>query len=101
MDSETPAKPSPAIPPSAAPFFQEYDFTHLDLQEHADLIIERILAYGNRAELRWLVQAYGWQRVRGWVEQRGARRLPWSRYNLWCVVFDLAREERPQGIWPH
>lgn len=91
-----------AIPASAAPFFQEYDFASLNPEEHAGLIMERILAYGNRSELRWLVQTYSWDGVRGWVAQSGSRRLPWRRYHLWCIVFELPVEDRPAGrIWPH
>lgn len=90
-----------AIPRSAAPFFQEYDFDSLDPHEDARLIIERVLAYGNRAELRWLVENYGWPLVKDWIAESGSRRLPWSRYRLWCVVFDIPPEERPRGVWQH
>ena len=89
------------IPSSAAPFFQEYDFERLDQQEHGQLVIERILAYGSRAELRWLVTTYGWEAIRGWIALSGPRRLPRSRYRLWCIVFDLPTEERARGVWPH
>ena len=43
---------------SLAPFFQEYDLATLDVQRSANTIIERVLQYGNRAEIRWLFQAY-------------------------------------------
>ena len=93
------------IPLSLAPCFQEYDLHHLDPQRHTELVIERVLAYGNRVELRWLFDSYGRGRVADWVKQLGARRLPWRRYNLWCVLLDLppARRIRPdrQRIWPH
>ena len=89
------------IPSSAAPFFQEYAFDRLDPHAHAPLIIERILAYGSRAELRWLVQQYGWQTVRDWISLSGRARLPRRRYTLWCIVFDLPQEEQSQGIWPY
>ena len=89
------------IPPSTAPFFQEYNFDQLDPKAHAHLIMERILAYGNRAELRWLVQTYGWQTIREWITQSGSVRLPWIRYHLWCIVFDVLEEKRPKGIWRH
>ncbi len=89
------------IPPSTAPFFQEYDFASLDPQAHGPLVIERILAYGSRAELRWLVQTYGWEALRAWVAQSGLQHLPKSRYHLWCIIFDLPEEERRKGVWPH
>lgn len=93
------------IPASLRPCFQEYDFEQLDPTQHADLIIERTLAYGNRLELRWLFNRYGRSRLLSWVQRLGARRLPWRRYNLWCVRLGLppARRPRSEGtqIWPH
>ncbi len=99
MSTESVPDPSTAIPASTAPFFQEYDFTHLDVSQHAELIIERILAYGNRVELRWLVQTSGWEKIRAWIAETGNRRLPLIRYNLWCLVFDVPQEEQRKGIW--
>jgi hypothetical protein len=99
MDTDSSLNPPSYIPASAAPFFQEYDFTRLDIGEHAELIIERILAYGNRAELRWLVQIYGWEKIRDWIAELGLYRLPLIRYNLWCLVFEAPKEERRRGVW--
>ncbi len=73
----------------------------LDLRQHARLIIERILAFGNRAEVRWLLDLYGREQVSDWVMQSGARRLPWRRYHLWCFVFGIPVSEKPRRIWPY
>jgi hypothetical protein len=89
------------IPSSAAAFFQEYDPARLEMDHHAELIYERILAYGNRIEVRWLLDTCGRERVRGWVEQTGVRRLPWRRLHLWCFVFSLSMPEKPRRIWPY
>jgi hypothetical protein len=91
------------IPRSLAPCFQEYDLEALDPAQHGELIIERVLAYGDRHELRWLFGQYGRGPVRDWVRASGARRLPWRRYNLWCVLMDLppARRSQRRGIWPY
>ncbi len=94
-------KDSLEIPSSTAPFFQEYDFHKLDVRLHASLIIERILAYGSRAEVRWLLDTYGRDQVREWVAQSGVKRLPWRRLDLWCFVFDIPLPEKPKRIWPH
>ena len=77
------------IPASAAPFFQEYDFFMLDADQHSGLVIERILAYGDGNEIRWLFKIYGRAKLIQWVKQDGARLLPKRRYNLWCVLFDI------------
>lgn len=89
------------IPGTARPFFQEYNVDLLDVNEHAPLIIERILAYGNRDEVRWLLETYGQQWVRDWVLQSGRSRLSKRRYHLWCFVFDLPEQNRPDQIWKH
>ncbi len=93
------------IPKTLAPCFQEYNFEQLEPAQHADLIIGRVLAYGNRSEVGWLWRTYGWERVRAWVQRDGARRLPWRRYTLWCVLLDLPRAPHPrpreQRIWPY
>ena len=93
------------IPRSLAPCFQEYNLGTLDPAQHSDLLIERVLAYGNRQELRWLFRCYGRAQVGEWVRHSGARRLPWRRYNLWCVLLELplvSRECRQRRqIWPY
>lgn len=93
------------LPRTLRPCFQEYNFDDLDPVHHSELIIERVLAYGNRQELCWLFYRYGREQITQWVTKMGARRLPWRRYNLWCVLLRLppAQRLRPEGqrIWPH
>jgi hypothetical protein len=93
------------IPRSLRPCFQEYDLDRLDPEEHAALIIERTLAYGDRRELRWLFDRYGRTQITDWVQRMGARRLSWRRYNLWCVLLELPPAQRlraeDQRIWPY
>ncbi len=91
------------IPKSTAPFFQEYTFEKLDPVQHQDLVIERLLAYGNREEIRWLYHTYGRGQLRAWVSEMGARRLPRLRYNLWCVIFKLQPDQEilKKRIWPY
>ena len=100
---ETPV--SDKAPRTLVAYFQEYDFDQIDPAQHAHLIIERVLAYGDRNELRWLFHRYDREQVIDWVVRLGARRLPWRRYNLWCVLLHLppAQRLRPEGqrIWPH
>jgi hypothetical protein len=87
------------IPISAKPFFQEYIFSKLDAREHASLVIERILAYGNRAEVRWVFDFYGISQLQKWVSQNGSRLLPKRRYRLWCVILDIPLETTKKSLW--
>jgi hypothetical protein len=89
------------IPATTRPFFQEYNLDLLDVNEHAPLIIERILAYGNRAEVRWLLDTYGREQVSNWVALSGVSKLSRRRYHLWCFVFNLPEKNTLSRIWPH
>jgi hypothetical protein len=91
-----------SIPETTQPFFQEYEFKRLDLQRDGDLIIERLLALGNRDEVRWLLLHYGLDNVRRWLSESGTRRLPRRRYRLWCVLLNVAEIQRESNsIWPY
>ncbi len=92
---------SSQIPASAKPFFQEYDFEKLNTHSHKTLLIERILAYGSRKEIQWLIKIYGKSSIKDWLAQSGSRRLPWRRYHLWCLVFGLPEPKKEQRIWKH
>jgi hypothetical protein len=98
---------STALPESLAAFFQEYDVhgLDLDLDRDRDLIIERTLGAGNLAELRWLFSQFSHEAIQGWIQRRGAARLPYRRFNLWCVVFEIEHFEHPrywrQTSWPY
>jgi hypothetical protein len=108
MDDPAPQSIGPrtaaGIPRSLAPCFQEYDLDALDPAAHGDLVIERVLAYGDRKELRWLFGCYGRARIGEWVRRDGARRLPRRRDNLWRVLLDLPEDDagvRERRIWPY
>ena len=91
-----------AIPGTAEPFFQEYNFKSLDPERDRDLVIERLLAFGNRDEMRWLLRNYGLPSIQLCLSEPGARRLPRRRYRLWCVLLDVTEAQREQApIWPY
>ncbi len=104
-DSASPQPVSRQIPASAAPFFQEYSFSDLDAEKDAYLVLERILRFGNREELYWLFHFYGEEKIKAWVSENGLRRLPYRRYNMWCILLGLPRQAKPKtGVdraWPY
>ena len=91
-----------SIPETVQPFFKEDEFERLDLERDGDLIIERLLAFGNRDEVRWLLIHYGQDNVRRWLSESGIRRLPRRRYKLWCVLLNVVESQRESNlIWPY
>ena len=92
------------IPSTLAPFFQEYTFENLDATRDWELVVERTLVWGNRAELRWMFAQYGRERVTDWVKRRGAFRLPRRQLAAWKVILEISDAEiipAPRGIWPY
>jgi hypothetical protein len=89
------------IPSSLKFAFQEYDLEKLNPDEDAFTIIERTLAYGNRAELRWLFARYNSARLAAWVAEAGWRRLPHHRLVLWASFFNLSDLPQRKGVWPY
>jgi hypothetical protein len=89
------------IPASLRFAFQEYDLEQLDLAADAFIIIERTLAYGSRAEVRWLFANYGRQKLLDWLTGGGWRTLPRLRRQLWATYFELDPFPTQRGIWPH
>jgi len=81
------------IPPSLAPFFQEYVLSQLDPERGADTIIERTLRFGNRLELRWLFSVYSREKIADWVRRWGKYGLPEPHLTFWRLVLDLNRCE--------
>ncbi len=78
------------IPLSLRPFFQEYDFSKLSSVKDSFTIIERVLQFGNQAEIRWLFTTYPQDEVKKWVKRFGKDRLPQPHRAFWEVILEIA-----------
>ena len=78
-----------SIPASLTPFFQEYDLAKLTPEKDAHTIIERVLQYGNRAEIKWLFGMYSQDSIASWVRRFGDERLPQPHRTFWKLVLDV------------
>ena len=88
----------PKIPRAIAPYFQEYEFSSLDIEEDAELIIERTLEFGTRDELKWLFKTYGSQRIKEFVRTRGYRSLSKRGFNYWRTVLRIRKYKKPRWL---
>ncbi|MBI5824499.1 MAG: hypothetical protein HZB18_10765 [Chloroflexi bacterium] len=78
------------IPLSLSPFFQEYDFSKLNPQKDSFTIIERVLQFGNRSEIRWLFLVYSQEKISSWVKRWGKEILPEPHRTFWRLVLDIS-----------
>ncbi|KXK15833.1 MAG: hypothetical protein UZ14_CFX002000270 [Chloroflexi bacterium OLB14] len=81
-----------AIPISLKPFFQEYDINKLSAEKDAHTIIERVLQFGNRQEIKWLFSTYASKSIIEWINQFGEDKLPQPHLNFWQIVLDIKDE---------
>lgn len=81
-----------------ARYFQEYDFSSLDIEKDADLIIGRALEYGTREELKWLFKTYGSKKIKEFVRTRGYRSLSKRGFNYWRIVLRIRRYQKPSWL---
>lgn len=80
---------SPPIPASLAPFFQEYDLEQFDRERSRFTIIERVLQFGDRQEIRWLFTVYPKPEIRDWVSRWGDEALPEPHRTFWKLVLEI------------
>ncbi len=95
------------LPASTTWLFPEYEFAGMDAEEHAGVVIERVLERGSWEELRWLFAHYDEPRVAEWVRRHGFRLLNKRTFALWQVALGVndyvapawAREAKEMTPW--
>lgn len=79
------------IPPSLAPFFQEYDIARMNPEKDSFTIIERTLQFGNRSELRWLFRTYSRKQIVEWLRRYGKDCLPQPHLTFWQIILEITK----------
>ncbi len=83
------------IPQSVLDLMWEFDPAGLAaLTELPDALIERVMARGRWEDMRWLLAAADRERLRSYLERRGARVLPPRELRFWLFI---ARVPEPQA----
>ena len=83
------------LPETSAWLFPEYEFTRMNPDEYAGVVIERILERGSWAEIRWALERYGRRGVAKWVRQHGYRRLDRRAFEYWRWMLGIKRYKMP------
>ena len=76
----------------------EYDPEEL-LREKSvpDIVIERVMARGNRLEMEWLLRTVQRERIRAILSNRGVRILSPRELSFWALACDVPEETA--SIW--
>ena len=76
------------VPEHVHALFWDVDPTTIDLDRHADYVIERTMSRGDWAAMRWLRTAYARETLARFLEAKGHRLAPRDRayWALWSGV---------------
>lgn len=77
------------VPARIRSYFPEARWEDLDPEVYPDAFMERVLEYGGREEVKWLIATYGPDAIRDFLRRKGARRLTKRSLNFWCLVLAL------------
>ena len=77
------------LPKTSEWLFAEYDFAHMNPEQYAGVVIERILERGTWGEVNWLFDHYGEDRLAAWVREHGFRLLSPRSFALCRLVLDV------------
>lgn len=81
-----------AVPDSIRWLLWEVDPDRIDTERHGDYLIARVIEFGGLAEVRWLLAAYGEDRVHRFLRDVGHVELTPRTLAFWRAFFD-AKEE--------
>jgi len=62
------------IPNFLKKYFWDVDFSKLDKEEHSKFIIERILGYGDKKEIKWMRKEFKLNQIKNIL--KASRNLP-------------------------
>jgi len=86
------------IPEFVFPLFWEYDQGTINIIEHADLIIGRIMERGIWASMLWLRKTYQEKKLVSFLEKKGRHVLPPRELNYWSLITGVPVEQREKWI---
>lgn len=79
-------------------FFWDFDVSALSWEEHQNLIIRRLLGYGDLAAMRWLRAQMGDDLLRTWIVKRRARGLSPRQIRYWSLILDIDTAQADEWV---
>ena len=84
---------SAKIPDEFRWLFWDVDVETLDVEEHANYILPRILEFGRMAEVRWAIATYGLPRIHRFLRDIGHPELSARTLHFWRAALKAENEK--------
>ena len=87
------------LPRAFKRFFWDARIASLSVDHHREYILGRLLEFGDRAALRWVVQAYPRAAVVAFLKGRGADVLSQRAWQFWALYVGLRGPQQRYRSW--
>lgn len=86
------------LPEFLFPLFWEYDPVDIDIELHANVIMERIMEKGSWISMVWLKKTYSRDQLISYLEKRGNRILSPRELNYWSLMSGVSADKRQRWL---
>jgi hypothetical protein len=86
------------LPEDLRKLFWDTDFDSVDLTEHRNFVIRRVLEHGDWETLKWLRATVGDQVIREWFLTKRGGGLDPRRLRFWGRILDLPEAEVDEWV---
>ena len=91
-----------SLPKEFKKYFWDVDFKKISLKENINLVLSRILRFGNMKAVRWLLKNISPKKIKEYLLLMGDRQLDWRSNNFWRLFFGLPALRREKAtLWPY
>ncbi len=87
------------LPPELHHLFWDCDPVSLDLQQHRNFIVRRILDRGNWDTVVWLRRNLGDAEIRDWFLRKDGGGLEPRKLRFWGLLLDLPRDKVDKWVY--
>jgi uncharacterized protein DUF6922 len=91
--------PGAEIPPEVLRLFWDVDPATIDLGNHADYVMERVMARGGWVPMKWLRSTYSKDAIADFLARKGASLAP-REHAYWALIAGVAAPARRGGARP-
>lgn len=82
------------LPGEFKKYFWDVKFKKISLSKDIDLILRRILSFGDTIAVRWLLERVKRARIKKYLASYGARQLDKRSFNLWNLYLDFPANKK-------
>lgn len=89
------------VPSSLRPLFWDVKLSDIDIRQHRDFVLSRVLEYGDFNAIRWALREYPRQELAQFLRGRGLEILSRRSWVFWTSQLGVKLPRGAQWSWRH